>query len=73
MSSRSMAANTIAIQVENHLTPTRVPSGNLGRSVFGVVGGFPSTTFDFYPFAGLHRPVVLYSRAARRISTISRS
>jgi beta-glucuronidase len=53
--------NTIAIQVENHLKPARVPSGNMGRSVLGVFGGHPSTTFDFYPFAGLHRPVVLYS------------
>ena len=53
--------NTIAIQVENHLKPSRVPSGNMGRSILGGMGGHPSTTFDFYPFAGLHRPVVLYS------------
>jgi beta-glucuronidase len=63
--------NIIAIQVENHLKPTRVPSGNLGRSVFGVLGGFPSTTFDFYPFAGLHRPVVLYSVPPVHIEDIS--
>jgi beta-glucuronidase len=63
--------NTIAIQVENHLKPTRVPSGNMGRSVFGVAGGFPSTTFDFYPFAGLHRPVVLYSVPPTHIEDIT--
>lgn len=63
--------NRIAIQVENHLKPARVPSGNLGRSVFGVLGGFPSTTFDFYPFAGLHRPVVLYSLPPTGIEDIT--
>ena len=63
--------NIIAIQVENHLKPARVPSGNLGRSVFGVLGGFPSTTFDFYPFAGLHRPVVLYSVPQTHIDDIA--
>jgi len=63
--------NTIAIQVENHLTPTRVPSGNLSRSVFGVAGGYPSTTFDFYPFAGLHRRVVLYTLPPQHIDDIT--
>jgi beta-glucuronidase len=63
--------NTIAIQVENHLTPARVPSGNLSQSVFGVSGGYPSTTFDFYPFAGLHRPVVLYSLPPTHIDDIT--
>jgi beta-glucuronidase len=63
--------NTIAIQVENHLKPTRVPSGNLGTSVLGVFTGFPSTTFDFYPFAGLHRPVVLYSLPQTHIDDIT--
>jgi len=65
------AENIIAIQVENHLKPARVPSGNLGKSVLGVFGGFPSTTFDFYPFAGLHRPVVLYSVPQTHIDDIT--
>lgn len=52
--------NAIAISVENELTPTRVPSGNMASSM-GMFASTPRTTFDFYPFAGLHRPVVLYS------------
>jgi beta-glucuronidase len=52
--------NVIAISVENHLKPTRVPSGNI-PSALGAFASFPRTTFDFFPFAGLHRPVVLYS------------
>ncbi len=52
--------NIIAISVENHLEPERVPSGNMPNPM-SAVAGFPRTTFDFFPFAGLHRPVVLYS------------
>jgi beta-glucuronidase len=52
--------NVIAISVENHLRPTRVPAGNIVTPL-GAFGSFPRTTYDFFPFAGLHRPVVLYS------------
>jgi beta-glucuronidase len=53
--------NTVAISVENQLTPTRVPSGNMPNSSMSMFASTPRTTFDFYPFAGIHRPVVLYS------------
>ena len=54
---------TIAIRVENELKPTRVPAGNLppGQGLFGLFTGNPRTTFDFFPYAGLHRAVQLYS------------
>jgi beta-glucuronidase len=52
--------NILAISVENHLKPTRVPSGNLASPFSGMASSLP-TTFDFFPFAGLHRPVVLYT------------
>jgi beta-glucuronidase len=52
--------NTFAISVENHLKPTRVPSGNM-PSPLSSSGSYPRTTFDFFPFAGLHRPVLLYT------------
>jgi beta-glucuronidase len=51
--------NVIAISVENELKPTRVPSANM-NSEFGL-NSYPRTTYDFYPFAGIHRPVVLYT------------
>jgi beta-glucuronidase len=51
-------ANIIAISVENHLLPGRVPAGGAGP--LGV-SGYPGTPYDFFPFAGLHRPVVLYT------------
>jgi beta-glucuronidase len=52
--------NVIAISVENELKPTRVPSGNMNTPLLPVAS-FPHTTYDFFPFAGIHRPVVLYS------------
>lgn len=64
------AENVFAISVENHLTATRVPSGNI-RSPLGPAASFPPTTFDFFPFAGLHRPVVLYTTPANYIEDIT--
>ena len=53
----------------------RVPPGPGpgGGGVAGVLGGFPLTTYDFFPYAGLHRPVLLYSVPPPRISMTSRS
>jgi beta-glucuronidase len=63
--------NTIAIQVENHLMPTRVPAGNVAGAFDGFMAGYPSTTFDFFPYAGLHRPVVLFSLPKNHIQDVS--
>ncbi len=53
--------NVVAISVENELKPSRVPSGNMPGSDMSMFMSTPKTTFDFYPFAGIHRPVVLYT------------
>lgn len=55
--------NVIAISVENLQLPERVPPGPgaSGGGVAGVAGWFPATTYDFFPYAGLHRQVWLYS------------
>ena len=54
--------NTLAIRVENELNAVRVPAGKDANSpMAGFMAGYPATSFDFYPYAGLHRPVVLYS------------
>ena len=66
--------NVIAISVENKQLPERVPPGPgpAGGGVAGVLGGFPATTYDFFPYAGLHRPVVLYAvPAAAHIDDIT--
>jgi beta-glucuronidase len=53
----------IAITVENKQLLGRVPPGPGagGGGVAGVLGGYPATTYDFFPYAGLHRQVWLYS------------
>ena len=63
--------NTIAIQVENHLTPKRVPPGNT-EDMLGVLNeGYPNTTFDFYPYAGIHRPVILFTVPENHIEDVT--
>ncbi len=54
--------NVIAIRVDAKLTPTRVPPGNVqGGLMSAMMGSFPNASFDFFPYAGLHRSVVLCS------------
>ncbi len=56
------APNSIAIQVEGKLTPTRVPPGNVRRGgMGGFMAGYPNTSFDFFPYTGIQRPVMLYA------------
>lgn len=62
--------NVVAISVENELKPARVPSGNI-PSPLRMVANTPRTTFDFYPFAGLHRPVVLYTTPMTHIEDVT--
>ena len=63
--------NIIAISVENELKPSRVPSGNMPGSAMSMFASIPATTFDFYPFAGIHRPVVLYTVPQTYIADIT--
>ena len=64
----------IAIAVENKQLLERVPPGPgaSGAGVAGLAGGYPATTYDFFPYAGLHRQVWLYSvPAAAHIDDIT--
>ncbi len=55
--------NVIAISVENKQLPDRVPPGPAvgGGGDAGPSAGYPATTYDFFPYAGLHGPVALYA------------
>lgn len=66
-------ANVIAIAVENKPVQERVPAGPSpnGGIFSGLFGGYPETTYDFFPYAGLHRPVVLYSAPATHIDDVT--
>ncbi len=63
--------NSVAIQVEGKLTPTRVPAGNIGGGASAFMAGYPNTTFDFFPYTGIQRPVILYAVPATRIEDIT--
>jgi beta-glucuronidase len=64
------AENVVAISVENELKPTRVPAGNM-TTALGNFASYPRTTYDFFPFAGLDRPVVLYSLSQTHVEDVS--
>jgi beta-glucuronidase len=53
------ASNRITIQIENILKPDRVPTG--GDVATGLFNNFPKSNYDFFPYAGLHRAVWLYT------------
>lgn len=57
------APNTLAIAVENFPLPERVPAGPTpsGGLFAGPFAGFPATTYDFFPYSGLHRSVLLFT------------
>ncbi|MFX1446342.1 MAG: beta-glucuronidase [Promethearchaeota archaeon] len=46
--------NHLVVRVDGNLADDRVPPG--GRPMF-----YPATNFDFFPYCGIHRPVLLYS------------
>lgn len=52
--------NRITIQLENVLKPSRVPTGG-GVPTGGFFNSNPKANFDFFPYAGLQRDVLLYS------------
>ena len=54
------APNRIVIRVENLQKPDRVPPGN-PPGHRGFFNGVPDTTYDFFPYAGIHRQVALYT------------
>ena len=53
------AENTLIVQVENEMQPTRIPVG--GRNNFSMFSNNLNTSFDYFPFAGIHRDVLLYT------------
>ncbi len=54
--------NRISIQIENILKPDRVAPGNVNGGPFN---SFPSANYDFFPYAGLNRPIWLFTIPAK--------
>lgn len=55
--------NLLVVRVDGNLMANRVPPGNVPldpQHSFGVAR-YPATNFDFFPYCGIHRPVMLYT------------
>jgi beta-glucuronidase len=65
--------NVLVVRVDGALAPDRVPPGNIPRDPRDAFSNqqYPDTSFDFFPFAGIHRPVMLYSTPAQAITDVS--
>lgn len=65
--------NVLVVRVNGHLAPENVPPGGLaGRA--GVSFGradYPDTNFDFFPFCGIQRPVLLYTTPQTAINDVT--
>jgi beta-glucuronidase len=55
--------NRLVVRVDGTLAPDRVPPGNVpvtAEDRFPEVS-YPDGSFDFFPYCGIHRPVLLYA------------
>ncbi|MEM6282771.1 MAG: beta-glucuronidase [Chloroflexota bacterium] len=65
--------NVLVARVDGHLLPDRVPPGGMGAHPEASFNraGYPDTTYDFFPYAGIHRPVLLYTEPEQAIKDIT--
>jgi beta-glucuronidase len=64
--------NRLVVRVDARLAPGHVPPGSLGpRGTFGAaLSRHPDTNFDFFPFAGIDRSVLLYATEAEALDDV---
>ncbi len=62
--------NLLAVEVNNELSPTRVPPGNMSPED-EPHRSYPDVNFDFFPYGGIHRPVYLFSTPKSYIEDIT--
>lgn len=73
VSEKLRSENLLVLCVDGQLAPDRVPPGNVPRNPLDTFSNdqFPATTYDFFPFAGIHRPVLLYTAPSEAISDLT--
>lgn len=68
-------ANTLVLRVDGRLAGDRVPPGNIIGSDLDFFAShsenFPQTQFDFFPYCGIHRPVLLYCQPKVALNDIT--
>ncbi len=69
------SGNVLVVRVDGELAPDRVPPGNIPpdpRSPFGgMMRNYPAGGFDFFPFCGIQRPVLLYTLPQHSITDVT--
>jgi beta-glucuronidase len=65
--------NLLVVRVDGQLAPDRVPPGNIPPDPGDTFPNraFPDASFDFFPFCGIHRPVVIYAIPSEGIADIT--
>ena len=66
-------SNRLVVRVDGRLAPDRVPPGNLPREAgegFGLHNN-PDTSFDFFPYCGIQRPVLLVATPTEAIYDVT--
>jgi beta-glucuronidase len=67
--------NVLVVRVEGALAPDRVPPGNVppdpNHMFLDQHQNFPPTSFDFFPYCGLHRPILLTATPPEAITDLT--
>jgi beta-glucuronidase len=65
--------NLLVVRVDGRLAPDRVPPGDVPADPLDTFANinYPNTSFDFFPYCGIHRPVYLYSTPPSAIAGLS--
>jgi len=66
-------SNLLVVRVEGQLAPDRVPPGNVTFDPKDAFANsfYPSASFDFFPYCGIQRPVLLYTTPESAIQDIT--
>jgi beta-glucuronidase len=65
--------NVLVARVDGQLAPDRVPPGNLAVLPGATFPNrsYPDTSFDFFPYCGIQRPVLLYTEPRDAITDLT--
>jgi beta-glucuronidase len=67
--------NCLVVSVDGELAHDRVPPGNVTGAAIDFFpshsGNHPQAQFDFFPFCGIHRPVILFATPLQALQDIT--
>jgi len=70
-----LSGNQLVVRVDGRLAFDRVPPGNVTGDLAdffpGHVGNHPQAQFDFFPYCGIQRPVLLYTTPINHLHDIT--